>query len=394
MRLRLLLALAALAAACDRGDDTGVDPTAAATAAEREVVGERGACAAELVGPIAQPLVLTRACSPYLVNQPGMLEVADLTVEPGVHLRFLGDSGLTLTGRFAVAGTAASPVRLGGLDRGASWQGIRFGPEANGRIEHAQVDGASGGAMRHALAIQRGASVQLADVTIDVGGAAPANAPGPAGTVPTAIFLHGEAGADTRLERVTATGYPQGLATMGGAAGALDASNRLGTVEIQGGTITASVTFAADTVYVLGRIDVAGKGAERPRITIEPGATLTFRSMGWLRLERAVLHAVGQAATPIRLTAADERWAGLRLGEGTGGSKLQHALVRAAVGPERDAPVFVDHGGELVVSDVRFEALADTAEAAVIAACESTVNVARATIEGSEAKPVERVGCK
>lgn len=388
MRLAVALSAAALVAACDRGGGDQAEQAAGAAAAtqQHEVAGEPGACASELEGPIDAPLVLTRRCSPYLINQPGLFEVTDLTVEPGVHLRFLADSGLALAGRFEIAGTARQPVRLTGLDDGARWTGIVFQPGAAGRLEHAVVRGATDGTLGHSLTVKREVRVELLDVAIESGG----------DTLPTAIFLDGEAASGSRIERVTATGYERGLVTMGEAAGALGSGNRLGTVEIHGGTISAPVTFAGDTTYLLGRIDVAGEGAERPAITLEPGATLRFRSMGWLRLERAELHAVGDARRPIRLVAAEDdgRWAGLRIGRATRGSKLQHAVVSGAVGPEKDAAVYVGRGGELLVTEVAFERLADVAEAAVVAECETTVNVAKVTAPGAKARDVLRIGCE
>ncbi|MBN1209369.1 MAG: hypothetical protein JXB05_31245 [Myxococcaceae bacterium] len=90
---------------------------------------------------------LTEQCSPYTLNRDLSVEGWDLTIEPGVELRFGQDVSLTVgytqNGRLTVKGTAEKPVRFvsNGRKEPGAWRQIALWAHAGGStMEHSVIE--------------------------------------------------------------------------------------------------------------------------------------------------------------------------------------------------------------------------------------------------------------
>ncbi|GLI05554.1 hypothetical protein YDYSG_15840 [Paenibacillus tyrfis] len=104
----------------------------------------------QITGDISQDTVWTKAGSPYIVTTTVFIyEIATLSIEPGVVVKFRNETGLRVGGNLLVNGTQSEPVLFGPEipQSVPSWKGLNFQyiDTNTVRIKHVEITGATSG---------------------------------------------------------------------------------------------------------------------------------------------------------------------------------------------------------------------------------------------------------
>jgi hypothetical protein len=294
-------------------------------------------------GVVTTDTTLTRACSPYAIDQQIRVEGnATLTIEPGVTMSFKKNVELTISysdaGRLVAVGTAALPIVMtssAATPAAGDWAGIRFyGDTMTGnQLSYVTLDycGKPNG----------GCIVGLAGVT-----------PG-ALTVDHVTIDHVGAGADGIAEKgtdlafkITNTTFKPGAIATGDFAIYMDAGSFAGigagnvfnsaTINVDGGTVDSTSSWINPATPIVVTSNIRIEGTTSPILTLAAGTIMQFDSdVGlWVGYSGAgQLVAAGTAVAPIVLTSkavtpGPGDWAGVQLWDGTAnGTKLAYAKV-------------------------------------------------------------------
>jgi len=289
-------------------------------------------------GILTTSRTLTRACSPYLIEDTIRVEgTATLTIEAGVTMRFARNTELTVGysdgGKLIAQGTAAEPIVLTSAaptPAGGDWTGINFYRDA--------VLGS-----------------QLSYVTLDYCGKANVGCiEGQSGMPPGAVTIdhvvidHVGAGGDGILQngsnlafKITNTTFPPGAIPAGRFAIVLDAESFAGVgpgnvfnsapINIDGGFVTTTATWINPGTTIVVTDDIRVEGPASPILTLSPGTVMQFATNQSLWVgytEPGQLIAVGTATAPIVLTSRAATpgpgdWEGIHLWPDTAnGTKL------------------------------------------------------------------------
>jgi len=320
-------------------------------------------------GVVTTDMRLTRACSPYAIDQQIRVEGnATLTIDPGVTMSFKKNVELTISysdaGRLVAVGTAALPIVLtssSATPAAGDWAGIRFyGDTMTGnQLSYVTLDycGRPNGGCIVGLAGVTSGALTVDHVTIDHVGA------GADGIV--------ENGTDLAF-KITNTTFKPGAIATGDFAIYMDAGSFAGigagnvfnsaTINVDGGTVksTSSWINPATTIVVTSTVRIEGTAS--PILTLAPGTIMQFDTdVGlWVGYSGAgQLVAEGTAAATIVMTSkavtpGPGDWAGVQLWDGTAnGTKLAYlkldycgaansGCIHATAGVKSDR-VTIDH---------------------------------------------------
>jgi hypothetical protein len=313
-------------------------------------------CPASLSGRESTDRVIPTACKTVEVSGNYSMDGATLTIEPGVTLAFKDDAMLSVgyydTGKLEIKGTAEEPVTFtsSGDDVAGVWKGVRLHGKANrSTIEGLVIEyagGDRGGALKiDANDVEVKSSVvrhaKHAGVVIDG-----------KGTLAEFSGNKFEDVGDVAM-RVTPT-----------VAGQIGEGNTFGdaTVHVMGGKIVNDSTWKAiGTAFaVVGLVNVDGAEGTRATLTLDPGTTLRFDAEGGFRVGYYALgglKAIGEASSPILLTAHEKQeagsWGGLQV-HGRGEASLEHVKLEYGGENPRQGVVYARHGSKLGVKHCTF----------------------------------------
>lgn len=291
-------------------------------------------------GMVTTSRTLTRACSPYLIEDSIRVEGnATLTIEAGVTMRFARNTELTVgysdSGKLIAQGTAAEPIVLTSAaltPAGGDWSGINF-----------YSDTALGN--------------QLSYVTLEYCGKTnvgciegQGGVPSGAVTIDHVVIDHVGAGGDGILQngtnlafKITNTTFPAGAIPAGRFAIVLDAESFAGVglgnvfnsapINIDGGFVTTTASWINPGTTIVVTDDIRVEGTASPILTLAPGTVMQFTTNQNLSVgygDPGQLIAVGTATAPIVLTSRAATpgpgdWDGVQLWNDTAnGTKLGH----------------------------------------------------------------------
>ena len=294
---------------------------------------------------IDSPVYVRGAASPVLTIEPGVV----VKVRDGQTISFGEGSPGTLN----AIGTEAHPIvftTAGALSAG-KWSGVAFGAGSGGsRMEHAVVEG--GGWNSTAGIRVAGSAPVLNDVTVRTtelrgiqvyaGGAPQITASTVTGTTggdATGIYVG--AGGRLQISNTQIRGSTTGAisvepgAELIGLTGMVLTENGQDGVRHRGGTFGSSETWKSfGYPYFLIDSPVYVRGAASPTLTIEPGVVVKMRDGQTISFGEGApgtLNAIGTDAHPIVFTTAGAlsagKWSGVTFGAGSGGSRMEHAVV-------------------------------------------------------------------
>lgn len=292
----------------------------------------------------------TVAGSPYVVTAPvSVYGGVTLTVDPGVTVQFVANSGLTVAGTLSAAGTSSSPIVFtssAGTAAG-SWRTITFTGGTSSSLSYATVSygGADGGFRSGAIVVGAG-SATFDHLTVSASGNAGIVVKNNGASLTLSnstvtgsasygllLFNHGSAS-------VSSTGFTGNgdyaissdagcpLTGMTGVTASANASGKDG-VEFRGNPIADTETWLPGLDwFVTASPTVTASG----NLTIGAGATVRFLPSTGLTVA-GTLTAAGTSSSPIVLTsssgAAAGSWRTLTFTGGTS-NRLSYATVSYA----------------------------------------------------------------
>ena len=336
------------------GSTTPPDGGAAADDSGAAVDSLPVACFPFVGGDVVADLKLTKACSPYTISDN--IEVnagAVLTIEPGVTLAFQGGVGLDVgsssEGKLVAVGTAqdpiiftsfASPPLAGDWGAITLWDGTMAGTQlAYANIDYCGAD-PSGCIVGDGVAANR---VSLDHLTI---GHVSPNANGileydtDSNFIITNSTFHDIAPHRYAIS-VVAPSFA-GIGTNNTFSGAM--------IEVAGGTISATTTWADPGTRVAVTTDtLLVEGLTNPVLTLGPGLTLAFDSLGEFDVGFAMpgqLVVAGTPANHVLITSlatapAQGDWVGVEVWE-NGSAQVSFADISYAGSDGTD-------GGDLIL---------------------------------------------
>jgi hypothetical protein len=294
-------------------------------------------------GVVTTDMLLTRACSPYAIDQQIRVEGnATLTIEQGVIMKFKKDVELTIAysgaGHLVAVGTAALPIVMtssAATPAAGDWAGIRFYGDAmtGNQLSYVTLDYCgrpNGGCIVGLTGVTPGA-LTVDHVTIDHVGA------GADGIV--------EKGTDLAF-KITNTTFKPGAIATGDFAIYLDAGSFAGigagnvfnsaTINVDGGTVKSTSSWINPATPIVVTSTLRIEGTASPILTLAPGTIMQFDTdVGlWVGYSGAgQLVAEGTAAATIVMTSkavtpGPGDWAGVQLWDGTAnGTKLAYVKI-------------------------------------------------------------------
>jgi|GEM_PF-1078754 len=304
------------------------DPAATFASNNRDVYADGGAIATSVVWNVDSDYSL------YLSGSTSVQAGATLTVKPGTVVKMAQYSYLNAHGTLTAAGTAAAPVYFtdlrddsvgGDANHNADgdapspgwWNCIRVLDDGAANFDHATVR--YGGYWENLCLWKQGAgdlTLNNSTISFSTGNGLKIDASAGKHTLSSSSFAdNANAGLVLNNSQADATGC---LFARNGRAGMsqtpdvcidynanIFTDNANATVEIQGGNVSADVTWApgqgTGSFLVSGNITVdAGK-----TLTLQPGTTVKFSQYLWLAVNGALL-AQGTSASPVRFTGSTE----------------------------------------------------------------------------------------
>ncbi|MUV89453.1 hypothetical protein GJ629_05705 [Halapricum sp. CBA1109] len=276
-----------------------------------------------------------------------------LTVEPGTTLAFGEGASLQIEGTLSAAGSCSSPIVLTGTaDRAGYWQGIRFGRNGGGTLDHVLLE--NGGTDRvAAVDLQSDGIVSMTNTEVR-GAAGDAVVVAQSGAFGS---FSGNALADNA-----------GVAFRGTvrAAAALDEATAYGDADDRPIVVAASEVPEGETISVgpagvpytvapggLGGITVAGT------LAVAPGTAMEFGSDGYLTVaETGELTADAGGGDPITFGGTQETrgfWSGVAFARtDSTANVLRNVVVRDAGARDDGQGLHVTGNTRLTVEDCRF----------------------------------------
>jgi hypothetical protein len=298
------------------------------------------ACFPFVGGVVVADLTLTKACSPYTISD--FIEVNDgavLTIEPGVTLAFEGglglDVGASSVGKLVAVGTAQNPIIFTSSSNPplpGDWRAIHLwdGTMAGTKIAYAKLDYC--GADRNGCIVGDGVQANL--VTLDhlaIGHVGP-DSDG---------ILEYDANSNFIITNSIFNDIAPGQYAISVQApsfagiGTTNTFNGGAMIEVAGGTISTTTSWAdpgtsiavtTDTLFV--------EGPDNPVLTLGPGLTLAFDTLGEFDVGFAMPGKLVVAGTPanhvvitsLAATPGQGDWIGVEVWE-NGSAQVSYADI-------------------------------------------------------------------
>ncbi len=307
-------------------------------------------CNSDFSQEIHADYTLTEKCSPYTLKGDLNVDGYNLTIEPGVELRFADgrtlEVGYNSRAKLIAKGTAEKPVRFTALDHkeAGAWHGIVLDANSEGSTLENVVIEYAGLTDNAALDIKAGGTtLKNVKLTGAKDAAVKISSDKPLAEI-SGLDLTG-AGAAERVLQLPFSG-----------AGALGAGNKFpekAVILLEPASVEADLKLPAQGVAYRthGETDVHGKDGKTAVITIDPGVTIELSEdaeldFGYEGDRPAGLKAVGAADKPIRF---------VRFGDDQKSTPWKViAFYGAARGPELDYVTF-ENGGRQDDGTLRFD---------------------------------------
>ncbi|MFT3835964.1 MAG: hypothetical protein QM723_03075 [Myxococcaceae bacterium] len=410
MRGSIVLLAVVLAAGCKKGGESGSSvgngapargqgesaPAEANNAGTGEAKKNPAGCNSDFAEDLQADYTLTAKCSPYTVKHALTWDGFNVTIEPGVEVRFADGQELTVgyntRGKLIAKGTAEKPIVFTAADHkeAGSWRGLTLGGNAQDSVmEHVSIEYA-GVADGDAFEVKAG-GVALKNVKLS-------NIKGAGLVVKSETPLLEISGLD-----LSAVAGDRPLELPFNGAGALKAGNvfaKDAVIWLEPSQVEADLVVPLQAVAYRthGETDVHGKDGKTAVVTIEAGVTLQMAEdaeldFGYEPERAAGLKASGTAEKPIRFVrfGDDQKttpWKGLAFFGGARGPELDYVTFENG-GRQDDAMLRFDnpkglgkithcsfvgsHGAGIMVRDARerFQAFdantfKDNAQAAIV----------------------------
>jgi hypothetical protein len=288
-------------------------------------------CNSDFAQDLAADATLTEKCSPYTLKREIAFDGYNVTIEPGVELRF-GDRsalsvGYTARSKLIAKGTAEKPIRFTALDHKepGSWNGLTIYGNAEGTTLENVVIEYAGAADGNAMAV-KAAGVTLKNVKIT-------GAKGAGIQVTSEQPVAELSGLD-----LSALPADHVLSLPWTSAKAVAANNKFpanAVVDLEPAQVEADLTVPNPGVpyRTHGETDVHGKDGKTAVLTIEAGVTMQMSEdaqldFGYEGDRAAGLKAIGTQDKPIRFVrfGDDQKstpWNFIAFFEGSRGPELE-----------------------------------------------------------------------
>ncbi|MBX7097891.1 MAG: hypothetical protein K1X89_09275 [Myxococcaceae bacterium] len=308
-------------------------------------------CNSDLSEPFVANTTFTEKCSPYTVKTELNVTGWDLTIEPGVEVRFAEGASLSVgygqVGRLLARGTAEKPVRFTAADRKEAgiWRGLRFFDKAEGSVlENAAVEFA-GQAEDFAVIVESG-DLSFTNVSVS-------QVKGKAVQVKSALPFKALSG----LDLTKAGGKGVALEAQIGALGpaGLAASFAPGALVELHGDVERDVrlTNVGAAYRVTSEVSIHGEtDGKTATLTIDPGVTVEMAEnaafwVGYEQTRQGQLKAVGTAEKPISFRrfgddAAQTPFRGFQFWAGARPVELDYVVIDNAGTKDHAALMFED----------------------------------------------------
>lgn len=256
-----------------------------------------------------------------------------VTVEAGTSLQFTdANASIQNEGTIVAAGTAEDPISFVGSTTAGSWGGIRLlGTSVSNVFDHVVFENGGGFDWNTSSALNAMLVVQATPTQVDISNTTFRGS--------SAHAVHVAVG-DTNVT-FDNVGFEDNaeaaIVLPPNQVGALNDTLTFGAdqwVDVTAGTASTDQTWPACVpLRFTGGVDISGDAL----VTVQAGATLTFRADGYLRIAQGALNAVGTADTAIFFTGAEDMagaWGGINFESETTSEDnvLDHVVIEDAGG--------------------------------------------------------------
>lgn len=328
----------------------GAAPSGGAQAAAPAGKNPEG-CNSDLSEPFVSNTTFTEKCSPYTVKTELSVTGWDLTIEPGVEVRFAEGASLSVgygqVGRLLARGTAEKPVRFTAAERKEAgiWRGLHFFDRAEGSVLENAVVEFAGQAEDFAVIVEAG---DLGFTNVSV-----AQAKGKAVQFKNGLPFKTLTGLDLTKAGGKGVAIDAQLGALGAAG--LAASLAPGAIIEVHGDVERDVrlTNVGATYRVTSEVSIHGEtDGKTATLSIDPGVVVEMAEnaafwVGYEQTRQGQLKAVGTAEKPIAFRrfgddAAQTPFRGFQFWAGARPVEFDHVVIDNAGTKDHAALLFED----------------------------------------------------